>query len=59
MECVKWKNKDYESAVYYFWRPSWRDYTWLEQWTKGERSVDIFYIDGILYSPKFNGESGL
>ena len=52
--------KDYESAMYYFWRPSWRDYAWLEQWTKGEIKVKEvltdFYIDGILYSPKFNGE---
>ena len=55
MECVKWKNKDYESAVYY-----------LKNWlmtscligivNKGEEVLTDFYIDGISYSPRFDGE---
>ena len=51
--------KDYDSAVYYFEELVDDIMSDWNSETKVKEVLTYFYIDGILYSPKFNGESGL
>ena len=48
--------KDYESAVYYFEDLVGEIMLDWNSETKVKEVLTDFYIDGILYSPKFNGE---
>ena len=51
--------KDYESAVYYFEELVDDIMSDWDSEPKVKEVLTYFYIDGILYSPKFNGESWL
>ena len=48
--------KDYESAMYYFEELVDNIMSDWNSETKVKEVLTDFYIDGILYSPKFNGE---
>ena len=50
--------KDYDSAVYYFEELVDDIMSDWNSETKVKEVLTDCYIDGILYSPKFNGESG-
>ena len=51
--------KDYESAVYYFEELVDNIMSYWNSEQKVKEVLTYCYVDGILYSPKFNGESGL
>ena len=50
------KNKDYESAMYYFEDLVGEIMLDWDSEPKVKEVLTDFYIDGILYSPRFDGE---